>query len=341
MAGEPDSGWEPMDPDEGSDNREAAEPQPNMDGQGQAGPIPMWISRMRGRLVRFVRRAPEEDEVPAEEEAAPAVPTGRLYAATYGPWAMAPWGSNSAARKPEKTKEGAVTDVLGLAQEYAETVKSWGVTDREVVPVVNLTVNYPGRMKREEIKKAEWEALELLVESAAASGTVVMIDLYVGMADPVALTARYADHFLPAGPHVWIDVDWEHCRTRNEENMTASALAYFQRRAALGYDEPGVFAGYVFASTDIALAGRVARRLEALGPEEYDRRAGAFVPLFDGFGSTPIKFKKTEMLRSEMGKRHPYGIMEFVTRWKDRYDKGFEPEEYLRAFPQTLLFIRQ
>ena len=42
-----------------------------------------------------------------------------------------------------------------------------------------------------------------------------------------------------------------------------------------------------------------------------------------------------------MGRAHPYGIMEFVTRWQDRYDKGFEPRTYLSAFPEALLYIRQ
>lgn len=349
MAGEPDCGWEPMGPDEVPANKEGAEGQPSEAGKGETGLAPVWVSRFRGRLVRFFRRAPgqatggaaPEPDEKVGAESSPFGPGGRLYAATYGPWGMPPWGSNSEARKPERTKEGAVTDVLGLAKDYANRVENWAVTEREVVPAVNITVNYPGRMKRADIRKSEWEALELLVERAAKEGTIVMIDLYVGTADPVALTEKYVDHFVPMGPHVWIDIDWEHCRKRNEENMIGSALVYFQRRAELGYDEPGVFGGYVFASADITLAGKVGSGLDALEPEEYDRQAGVFVPLFDGFGSTPIKFKKTQLLRRAMGQRHPYGIMEFVTRWEDKYDKGFEPKKYLSAFPNTLLFIRQ
>jgi hypothetical protein len=316
-----------------------------------------FIRRRTGRkFIRYYERtsepategtAPKPDKTAekhptkAEDQTSPFGPSGKLYAATYGPMGMPPWGSNSEARKPEKTKKGAVTDLLKLAKDYANTVKKWGVTKREVVPVVNVTVNYPGRMKREDIKQSEWQALELLVERAAKEGTVVMIDLYVGKGDPIALTANYVEHFVPMGPHVWIDIDWEHCKERNEKNMIESALCYFRKRAELGYDEPGVFGGYVFASSDITLAGKVGKGLEALEPEEYDRQSGVFVPLFDGYGNRKLKYKRTQNLRRTMGKSHPYGIMEFVTRWENKYDQGLEPKEYLSAFPHTLLLIRQ
>lgn len=216
---------------------------------------------------------------------------------------------------------------LHLARAYAERVDEWN-GDKQVVVTVNPNAAMAGQVTTRETY------LYYLIAEARRQGYYVMLDVQTGGQNPLTLFNSLMDKFLYE--NVWFDWDLEHTAggTVRAGQINQVAEAYFERRQSKGYSSPGVFGFYVFKTDQVANPEKLRR--------SYD--GGLVVPIFDGFGghgADPAqgKIAKTNRVLSLFGEG-PYGIMEFETRWGDRYDQ-ISAREYFDAFPEALILASQ
>lgn len=240
-------------------------------------------------------------------------------AMVYGHPSPGGWGSLG---------QTAIADqALHLARTYAERVDEWN-GDKAVGVAVNPNASVAGQVTNMDFY------LYYLIGEARRQGYYVMLDVQTGNQDPLALFNALMDKFLYE--NVWFDWDLEHTAGGivRVEQINRVAEAYFDRRRSKGYSSPGIFSFYVFKVDQVVNPDKLHR--------EYD--GGLVVPIFDGFvghGVDPAqeKIAKTIRVLSLFGDG-PYGIMEFVTRWGDRYDK-ISARDYFAAFPEALIMASQ
>lgn len=217
---------------------------------------------------------------------------------------------------------------LFLARTYAERVDEWN-GDKKVVVAVNPNTVMAGNVTRREAY------LYYLIAEARRQGYYVMIDIQTGDQDPLSLLNTLMDKFLYE--NVWFDWDLEHTAAGGSvsaEQINQVAEAYFDRRRSRGYSKPGILGFYVFKTDQVANPEALRRN--------YD--GDLVVPIFDGFGGkgtdpAQAKIAKTIRVLSLFGEG-PYGIMEFETRWGNRYDQ-ISAQEYFDAFPEALIIVSQ
>lgn len=216
---------------------------------------------------------------------------------------------------------------LDLARSYAERVDQWN-GNKKVIVAVNPNVAAAGQVSGRDLY------LYYLIAEARRQGYYVMLDIQSGDQPLLPLLNRLMDQFLQE--NVWFDWDIEHATGGkvDAEQINQAAAAYFARRQARGYQAPGVFGFYIFKADQVTNPGHVQR--------SYD--GGYVVPIFDGFGGrgqNPAldKIAKTAGVLSLFGDE-PYGIMEFETRWGNRYDQ-ISAQSYFEAFPNALVVASQ
>ncbi len=214
-----------------------------------------------------------------------------------------------------------------LARTYAEQVDLWNGA-RPVVVAINPNAVMAGHVTERELY------LYYLISEARRQGYYVMLDVQTGDQEPLSLFSRLMDKFLQE--NVWFDWDIEHTARGKVDarQINEVAAAYFAHRQALRYQKPGVFGFYVFREDQVTNPAGVRRK--------YD--GGLVVPIFDGFGGSGQgtnggKIAKTARVLLQFGDG-PYGIMEFESRWGDRYDQ-IGAQEYFEAFPDTLILASQ
>jgi hypothetical protein len=220
-----------------------------------------------------------------------------------------------------------VDQALYLARTYAERVDGWN----GAAPVV-VAVNPNVLMAGQETGRDPY--LYHLIGEARRQGYYVMLDVQTGDRTPLALFNSLMDRFLQE--NVWFDWDLEHTAGGivTAEQINQVAETYFARRKAQGFVIPGIFGLYTFKEGQVSNPASVRR--------QYD--GGVVLPIFDGFGGrsqNPAgdKIAKTAWITSLFGDG-PYGIMEFETRWGDRYDR-ISAQEYFQAFPDALIMASQ
>lgn len=216
---------------------------------------------------------------------------------------------------------------LDLARAYAERVDQWN-GEKEIVIAINPNAAMAGKISEREAY------LYYLISEARRQGYYVMLDVQTGNRDPEKLFDALMDKFLYE--NVWFDWDLEHTagETIPVKQINHIAEAYFTRRLERGYSAPGIFAFYVFKADQVSNPQNLRRTYEG----------GLVVPIFDGYGghgadSGQGKIAKTQRVLSLFGEG-PYGIMEFETRWGDRYDQ-IGAREYFLAFPDALIMVSQ
>jgi len=216
---------------------------------------------------------------------------------------------------------------LYLARNYAQKVEEWN-GDKAVIVAINPNVAMAGRVTSREYY------LYYLIAEARRQGYYVMLDVQTGNKDPTALFISLIDKFLLE--NVWFDWDLEHTSggTVHSEQINQIVGAYFASRQSMGYSSPGIFGFYVFKTDQVANPDKLRR--------SYD--GGLVVPIFDGFGGqgndpARAKIAKTVRVLSQFGEG-PYGVMEFETRWGNRYDQ-ISAWEYFAAFPEALIMASQ
>jgi hypothetical protein len=212
-----------------------------------------------------------------------------------------------------------VDQALQSARMLATRVDGWN-GDRPTVIAVNPNVVVDGRA-------GDDEYIYQMIAEARRQGIYVMLDVQTGGEDPLALFSSLMDKYLQE--NVWFDWDLEHTAggVVSAEQINTFARMYFQRRQERGYQTAGIFAFYVFATNQVSDAETVQR--------SYDQ--GPVVPIFDGYGAK--KVVKTNLVIGHFAPG-PFGVMEFETRWGDRYD-SISAQEYFETFPDALILASQ
>jgi len=216
---------------------------------------------------------------------------------------------------------------LFLAEGYAKKVDLWN-GERDVVIAINPNAVMEGeRMPRKGF-------LDYLITEARRKGYYVMLDVQPGDHDPWSVFSELVDHYLQ--DNLWLDWDIEHTVQRRVDASTINQMAkmYFSKREEKGYSSPGVFAFYVFDEDQVENPQAIVR--------EYPN--GYVVPIFNGHGgsdSNPAmdKIARTQQVLGQFGEGY-YGIMEFETRWGNRYDQ-ISAQDYIRAFADALIVVSQ
>jgi hypothetical protein len=154
-----------------------------------------------------------------------------------------------------------------------------------------------------------------------------MLDVQTGEQDVLTLFSSLMDKYLQE--NVWLDWDLEHTAGGkvSAEQINSVARAYFQRRQERGYQTAGIFAFYVFAADQVSDAKAVQLR--------YNQ--GPVVPIFDGYGAKKVPHTRLVIDHFAPG---PFGVMEFETRWGNRYD-SISAQEYFKTFPNALILASQ
>jgi hypothetical protein len=214
-----------------------------------------------------------------------------------------------------------------LARTYAERLDEWN-GDKAVVVAIDPNAAMAGKVTSRDTY------LYYLIAEARRESYYVMLDVQTGDRDPLALFNAQMDKFLYE--NVWFDWDLEHTAGGmvRAEQINQVAQAYFDRRRSMGYSSPGIFGFYVFKTDQIVNPDKLCL--------DYD--GGLVVPIFDGFGgrgSDPAgsKISKTIRVLSQFGEGS-FGVMEFETRWGNRYDQ-ISAREYFAAFPEALIMASQ
>lgn len=128
----------------------------------------------------------------------------------------------------------------------------------------------------------------------------------------------------------------EHTAQKKVDASAINQMAkmYFSKREEKGYSNPGVFAFYVFDEDQVENPQAIVR--------EYPN--GYVVPIFNGHGGRGLnpaldKIARTQQVLGQFGEGF-YGIMEFETRWGNRYDQ-ISAQDYSRAFPDAFIVVSQ
>lgn len=214
-----------------------------------------------------------------------------------------------------------------LAETYAKRIDQWN-GEKAIVSAVNPNAAMAGQISNQQAY------LHYLIAEARRQGLYVMLDVQTGSREPEELFDELLDKYLYE--NVWFDWDLEHTTSNAipAKRINQVAEAYFTHRQEKDYSAPGIFAFYVFKVNQVA------------SPEKLRRAyaGGLVVPIFDGFGGQGAdpgqgKIAKTRRVLSLFGDG-PYGIMEFETRWGNRYDQ-ISAHEYFSAFPEALIVVSQ
>ncbi len=218
-------------------------------------------------------------------------------------------------------------EAIALARNYAKRVDEWNGLG-QVAVAINPNAVMVG-------KQAEPDSyLYYLIAEARRQGYYVMLDVQTGEQDPLTPFTNLMDKFLQE--NVWFDWDIEHTvgGKVDAEQINRVAEVYFVRRKEHGYQTPGVFGFYVFKTDQITRPDRLRRY--------YD--GGIVIPIFDGFGGRGTKPAQEKIVKTTRVLSRfpdgPYGIMEFETRWDQKYDQ-ISAKEYFDAFPDTLIMVSQ
>lgn len=136
--------------------------------------------------------------------------------------------------------------------------------------------------------------------------------------------------------NLWLDWDIEHTYHGRVDlpEINQIVTLYFSKRQERGFQSPGIFALYVFDEDQITNLEAVIRQYPG----------GSVVPIFNGYGGNspnPVldKIERARRVLGLFGEGY-YGIMEFETRWGDRYDQ-ISVHDYLQAFPDALIVVSQ
>lgn len=251
----------------------------------------------------------------------PSLPDWRsaTVAMVYGGPGSGGWGSLGLTNTAD--------EAIAMARNYAGRIDEWN-RSRQVAVAINPNAVMAGKQAEADLY------LYYLIAEARRQGYYVMLDVQTGDQDPLTLFTNLMDKFLQE--NVWLDWDIEHTADGkvDAEQINQVAEAYFVRREENGYQTPGVFAFYVFKNDQIKHPDRLHRY--------YDN--GLVLPIFDGFGGQGMKpaqekIAKTTQVLSRFPDG-PYGIMEFETRWGQKYDQ-ISAQEYFDAFPDTLIMASQ
>ncbi|HXF84919.1 MAG TPA: hypothetical protein VNK49_05965 [Anaerolineales bacterium] len=213
-----------------------------------------------------------------------------------------------------------VDEALASARSFASRVDEWNGR-RPTVIAINPNIVTAGRITEND------PYIHTLIAEARRQGMYVMLDVQTGDQDALPLFTTLMDRHLQE--NVWFDWDLEHTAAGsvNAKEINEMAKAYFQRRVERGFQTPGIFAFYVFSVDQVIDAASVQRI--------YNR--GMVVPIFDGYG--PGKINKTRTIIAQFAPG-PFGVMEFETRWGNRYD-SISAREYFDAFSDALILASQ
>jgi hypothetical protein len=238
---------------------------------------------------------------------------GATIAMVYGRPESGTWGSLG--------ETDLVDQAMHRAFRYSERVDQWNGS-KPVVTAVNPNILMAGASPMEE------SYIYHLIGEAKRQGAYVMLDVQTGSREPYAVFTELMDKYL--SDNVWFDWDLEHTTGGRVHSSQINRVAaeYFRRRAERGYTSPGLFAFYIF---DMAA-------VQAPSQLETEYANGAVLPIFDGYGPRQIKINETHDFVRHFGV--PYGIMEFDTKWGQKYD-DIPARDYLGAFPDTWLFASQ
>jgi hypothetical protein len=278
----------------------------------------LLVQNTSGQDLYFVwRLTPDQAEIslaPVEAfEPLPLLPEFQeaTIAMVYGHPGPRGWGSLG--------QTWIVDQALESARKLAIRVDGWN-GDRPMVIAVNPNVVVDGRA-------GDDEYIYQMIAEARRQGIYVMLDVQTGEQDVLTLFASLMDKYLQE--NVWFDWDLEHTAGGQVSAWQINSLArtYFQRRQERGYRTTGIFAFYVFAADQVSDAEAVQRT--------YDH--GLVAPIFDGFGAK--KVIKTNLVIDRFAPG-PFGVMEFETRWGDRYDT-ISAQEYFETFPDALILASQ
>ncbi len=213
-----------------------------------------------------------------------------------------------------------VDQALASARRLASRVDEWNGS-RPTVIAVNPNIVTAGRITEED------KYIHQLISEARRQGVYVMLDVQTGGQDALLLFTSLMDKHLQE--NVWFDWDIEHTAGGRVSAGQINEVAgvYFERRRERGFSTPGIFAFYVFATDQVSEAEKVKRH--------YDY--GLVAPIFDGYGAGKISQTMLVIDRFTPG---PFGIMEFETRWGDRYD-SISAREYFETFPNVMILASQ
>lgn len=173
-----------------------------------------------------------------------------------------------------------------------------------------------------------------LVNQSQQKSYKVMFDINTGTENPESVCRQMIDRFLPLGTNVYFDLDIEHIHgggfSGQIDSTTLNRIIeyYFRKRGQLGYQEPGMFAFYLF--TQKAVIDPSAIRLS------YEN--GIVVPIADGYGLLPEKQAFADWLEQIYGQK---GVMEFVLKWDQKYDKDGRWQEFFKSNPGAVIFAHQ
>jgi hypothetical protein len=243
----------------------------------------------------------------------------RTVAMVYGRAEPGGWGSLGLTTTADQA--------LDLVRTYSERVDQWN-GEKGIVSAINPNAAMKGQITKRETY------LYYLIAEARRQGYYVMLDVQTGSRNPEELFNELMDKFLYE--NVWFNWDLEHTASETipVKQINRIAEAYFTRRLEKGYSAPGIFAFYVFKVDQVANPEKI----------RHYYAGGLVVPIFDGFGGHGAdpgqgKIAKTQRVLSLFGEG-PYGIMEFETRWGDRFDQ-IGAREYFLAFPDALIMVSQ
>ena len=257
--------------------------------------------------VQLAPRSAEERALPPSLEAA-------TIAMTYGRPKSGGWGTLGQTR--------IVDQAMHAALQFGARVDGWN-GQVPVVVAINPNIVMAGTS---EVGDAY---IYHLIAEAERRNIYVMLDVQTGSQDPIALFGRLMDKYLRE--NVWFDWDLEHAAGGkvHAAQINAVAAEYLSRRAERGYRRQGVFAFYIFQMDAVQGIDQLQM--------SYDN--GSVLPIFDGYGPRDLKISQTAKFR-QLFSGGPYGIMEFESRWGNKYDQ-ISAQEYLAAFPDAKIFASQ
>lgn len=249
---------------------------------------------------------------------------------------IAPTITRKADGKYSLTYGGRGWGSLGYAQTASEMIKIAEEQTQKTSSVLNQqlgTIINPNICQGSTITLSD-NLVRELINQANQKGYKVMLDINTGTENPELVCKQMIDRFLPLGSNVYFDLDIEHIHGGGFNSQIDSTTLnriieyYFDKREQLGYQEPGMFAFYLFTKT--AVINPTALRLH------YEN--GTVVPIADGYGFLSEKQAFANWLDQIYGQK---GIMEFVLKWGQKYDKDGRWQEFFQNNPGAIIFAHQ